>query len=125
MPQRYARAVDVKDYDAVGALFDPAGSVEGMRGAAAVPAYLDGMRNSPAVFAASMHFMGDPLIDLAPGASEADVDTYAVVYQLRAPDDPKGDVTLGMRYVDRVVKIDGRWLIHHRKTHTLWMRGSL
>ena len=36
-PQRYARAVDERDHDALAALFDPDGSVDGTRGAQTVP----------------------------------------------------------------------------------------
>jgi len=41
LPQRYARAIDARDIDAVGRLFDPDGTVDGVRGSARVPAYLD------------------------------------------------------------------------------------
>lgn len=126
LPQRYARAVDGGDIDAVGALFDPDGEVEGMRGPAKVPQYLEGMRNAPKLFTGSMHVLGDPLISHEPGSDTAGSDCYAVVYQLRAPDDPDGDLTLGMRYVDRLRRTnDGRWLITHRKATPLWQRGKL
>lgn len=125
LPQRYARAVDARDFDALGDLFDPAGSVEGVRGTAPVPAYLEGMRNAPSPFVGSMHLLGDPLVELEPGADRATSDTYAVVYQLRAPDAPEGDLTLGMRYLDTLARVGGTWKIHHRKASTMWMRGTL
>ena len=114
----------MRDYDSVGALFHPEGSVESARGGASVPAYLEGMRNAPNPFTGSMHFMADPIIDHSPGADEANIDTYAVVYQLRDANSPDGDLTLGMRYVDHVVRHAGRWVIKHRKTSTIWVRGT-
>lgn len=125
LTQRYARAVDAKDIDAVGALFHPDAQVEGLRGAAPIGPYLDAMRNAPAAFAASMHVLGDPLVTFTPGADEASSDTYAVVHQLREADAPEGDLTLGMRYFDQLVRHDGTWVIVHRRTATMWMRGTL
>ena len=125
LPQRYARAVDAKDIDTVGTLFHPEAQVEGLRGAAPIGPYLDGMRNAPAVFAGSMHVLGDPLVTFTAGADEASTDTYAVVYQLREAGAPEGDLTLGMRYFDQLVRHDGAWVIVHRRTATIWMRGTL
>jgi ketosteroid isomerase-like protein len=125
LPQRYARAVDARDFDAVGALFHPEAEVEGMRGSAPIAGYLEAMRAAPSPFTGSMHMLGDPLVQLEPGAAEASSDTYAVVYQLRAPDAPEGNLTLGMRYFDNLVRHDGQWLIRHRRTANLWMTGTL
>jgi hypothetical protein len=121
-PQRYSRAIDARDIDAVGELFDPAGVVEGARGTSAVPEYLEGLRSMPRSFASSMHVLGDPLVDFVPGADTAHMDTYALVYQLDRVDDPGGDMLLGMRYLDDLVRVDGQWRIHHRKAVMLWTR---
>jgi len=121
LPQRYARAIDARDIDAVGQLFDPEGSVDGLRGQAAVPAYLDGLRAMPQA-GSTMHVLGDPLIELGEGAAEAHLDTYAVVYQLRPAESPEPDGMLGMRYLDDVVRLGATWVIHHRRTVLLWSR---
>ena len=122
LPQRYSRAIDARDIDAVAELFDPDGVVEGARGTMAVPAYLDNLRNAERVYESSMHVLGDPLIELGPASDSATMDFYGVVYQLRPPGSPEPDLTLGMRYVDRVVRVGDQWRINHRKTTTLWMR---
>jgi hypothetical protein len=124
LPQQYARAIDARDIDAVGALFAPDGHMDGARGPATVAAWLQGLRDAPKQFDVSMHVLGDPLIDLEPGASTAHMDTYAVVYQLRAPDAPEGDLVLGIRYHDDVVRDGDRWLIRHRTARTLWTRTA-
>ena len=85
LTQRYARAVDERDFDALASIFHPDGVVEGMRGTSPVPEYLAAMRDAPRTFATSMHVLGDPLVDLEPRADEGRLDTYAVVHQLRAP----------------------------------------
>ncbi len=120
LPQRYARAVDFRDNDALSALFDPNGNVSGMRGDAAVPDYLAGLRDMPKTFESSMHAMGEPLIDLAPGADEGATDTYAVVYQVGSLTGG-ANMTLGMRYVDQVKRSGDGWVIHQRTTSTIWM----
>ena len=118
-PQRYARAVDKRDHDALTALFDPDGSIDGTFGLESVADYLEGMRTRLGSTGTSMHLLGDPLVDLAPGADTAHLDTYAVVYQIPDGSDP---FTLGMRYLDDLVRLDGEWRIHHRKTERVWMR---
>ena len=131
--QRYSRAIDARDIDAVAELFDPKGSVDGARGSSSVPDYLASMRNAPRVFAQSMHVLGDPLIDHEPDADTARLDTYAVVYQLDRVDEGieaegvqgGGDMVLGIRYLDDVVRIDGAWRIHHRQAIVLWTRDRV
>jgi hypothetical protein len=118
-PQRYARAVDQRDHDALTALFDPDGSIDGTFGLESVADYLEGMRTRLGTTGTSMHLLGDPLVDLEPGADTAHLDTYAVVYQFPDGSDP---FTLGMRYLDDLVRLDGAWRIHHRKTERVWMR---
>lgn len=125
LAQRYSRAIDARDIDAVAELFDPAGTVDGARGAASVPDYLDNMRNAPRVFEQSMHVLGDPLIEHEPGSDIARLDTYAVVYQLSRIAEPGGDMVLGIRYLDDVIRVDGEWRIHHRQAVMLWTRDHI
>ena len=118
-PQRYARAVDQRDHDALASLFDPDGTVDGTFGLESVADYLEGMRTRLGTTGTSMHLLGDPLVDLEPGADRAHLDTYAVVHQFPDGGDP---FTLGMRYLDDLVRLAGEWRIHHRKTERVWMR---
>lgn len=119
--QRYARAADERDVGALAAVFHPEAEVTGARGTQTIAEWLDTMR-LPRTFPASMHLLGDPLIDLMPGADEAALDTYAVIYQLNDPGSGKGDLTLGVRYLDDVERLWGRWVIRRRTARTLWMR---
>lgn len=123
LPQRYARAVDARDREALGALFDPDGTVDGARGLQQVVPYLDAMCNGPRAFEVSMHVFADPLIELTPGADAATVDTYATVFQIGPTSGQGDDLELGVRYVDQVVRLDGRWVVRTRTATTLWMRS--
>jgi SnoaL-like domain len=121
-PQRYSRAIDARDIEAVGELFDPDGVVDGALGTLPVPQYLGGLRAAPRSFATSMHVLGEPLIEFEPGTDVATMDTYALVYQLDRVAEPSGDVLLGIRYLDDLVRINGAWKIHHRRAVMLWTR---
>jgi hypothetical protein len=122
LPQRYARAVDQRDVDALAELFHPDGRVAGTRGVATLPEYLDQFRSATPAFRSSMHLLGEPLIDLMPGAATARMDTYAVVHQLERLTEPGGDLILGIRYVDELVRDDGAWRIVDRTSVILWSR---
>jgi hypothetical protein len=119
--QRYARAADDRDIEALAAVFDPDATIDGARGSLKLDARLDTMRG-PRAFPTSMHVLGVPLIELAEGNETGILDTYAVVYQLGDPEDGPDDLTLGVRYVDDVSRVDGSWRIRHRTATTLWMR---
>ena len=120
LTQRYSRVIDERDHDALAQIFHPEGSVDGVRGSSTVPDYLAGLRaNAPA--GSSMHMLGEPLIDLAPGADEATLDTYAVVHQIPASADGVHRM-LGIRYVDRAVRRGDAWVIFHRQARMLWVR---
>ena len=118
--QRYARAADDRDIEALASLFHPDATIQGSRGAQTVDEWLDTMR-APRTFPTSMHVLGDPLIELD-SEREGLLDTYAVVYQLGDRDAGEADLTLGIRYLDDVARHDDRWVIRRRTARTLWMR---
>jgi hypothetical protein len=101
-------------------LFHADATIQGARGAQTVDEWLDTMRG-PRTFPTSMHLLGDPLIEFD-GGDEALLDTYAVVYQLGDRDAGQADLTLGVRYLDEVVRLHGRWVIRRRTARTVWMR---
>jgi len=118
--QRYARAVDERDVDGLASLFHPDAQIVGARGVQSLGDWLETMR-APRSFPSSMHVIGEPLID-DDGPGGATTDTYAVVYQIGDPGAGQSDLTLGMRYVDRLVLEQGRWLFKSRSSNVVWMR---
>jgi hypothetical protein len=119
--QRYARAVDGREVEALAALFHPDAEITGARGPQSLEEWLDTMRATRS-FPSSMHVLGDPLITHREGSDEATADTYAVVYQLGDQSAGQGDLTLGMRYLDRLVVDGDRWVIRSRSSTMVWMR---
>lgn len=119
--QRYARAVDGRDHDALLDLFHPDAEIDGFRGVQPRDEYVDTLRNAPKAYEQSMHVLADPLVALAPGADTATLDTYAVVHQIGALDG-SGNATIGMRYLDEAVRDGDTWRIVRRRAVMLWMR---
>jgi hypothetical protein len=119
--QRYARAADERDGDALAALFHPDAAVIGSSGSLTKDEWLATMR-APRVFPQSMHLIADPLIDLGDEGDSADLDSYAVVFQLSDPETGGADLTLGIRYQDHAVLHQGSWVFQRRRATTLWMR---
>jgi SnoaL-like domain len=118
--QRYARFVDDRDIEGLASLFHPDARIAGARAEQSLEEWLQTMR-APRSFPSSMHFLGEPLV-VEDGAGRADVDTYAVVYQLGDQAAGQGDLTLGMRYRDQVALDQGRWLFTQRASTVVWMR---
>jgi len=119
--QRYARAVDNRDIDALTTLFHPEAVIIGSGGSQALDEWLATMR-APRAFPRSMHVIADPLIALGDDGASADLDSYAVVFQLSDADSGAADLTLGIRYLDHAVVHEGTWVFLRRQATTLWMR---
>ena len=94
--QRYARAVDERDIDALAALFHPDAQISGARGAQSLEEWLETMR-APRSFPIQ-HARHRRPAHRRRRIGRATVDTYAVVYQLGDPAAGQGDLTLGIRY---------------------------
>jgi hypothetical protein len=71
-------------------------------------------------FASTQHFLGSASIAI--NGDVAQVETPAVVHHLSQPDDAgrQSDWILGMRYLDRFERRDGRWLIARRLCACDW-----
>jgi hypothetical protein len=66
--------------------------------------------------------LGEPLIDVSDSVDAATLDTYGVIYQIGDAAAGQGDLTMGVRYLDAVVRDEGRWVIRERVARTIWMR---
>jgi hypothetical protein len=119
--QRYARAVDNRDMDALIPLFQPEAVIVGSGGSQTLDEWLAVMQ-APRAFPRSMHVIADPLIALGDDGGSADLDSYAVVFQLSDADSGAADLTLGIRYLDHAVVHEGKWVFLLRQATTLWMR---
>jgi SnoaL-like domain len=119
--QQYARAVDDRDLPLLESLFHPDATIDGARGPATARDWVETMR-APRTFPTSMHVLGEPLVELDADGRTARLDTYGVVYQIGDKAAGQSDLTLGVRYLDTVVRLDERWVIRERVARTVWMR---
>lgn len=118
---RYARGIDRMDFELVRSCYHPdayddhgamKGDVEEFVASAA--AFLP-------KFEATMHFLGNQLIEVDGDVARAE--TYAVAYHREALADGSGrDDIWGIRYVDRFEQRDGAWKIAHRVVAQEWRR---
>ena len=122
--QRYSRAIDVRDMGELTALFDPADRSTARSGSSSVPDYLEMTRTLRRCSSRACTCSATHSSNTTEGSDTARLDTYAVVYQLGRVEGGD-DMVLGIRYLDDVRRIDGKWRIHHRQAVMLWARDKL
>jgi hypothetical protein len=121
---RYASGVDRRDWDRVASCFAADAEVEGSRTVAPIEEYLAELRPGVEYFPATMHFIGNQLIELSGDSAAAE--TYAVAYHWkgdRAGEDHPGNLVLGVRYQDTLARRGGRWVIVRRHVDPDWRVG--
>jgi hypothetical protein len=118
---RYARGIDRFDLELVRSCYHPDayddhGDVKG-----SVDVFLAGAATFLPRFEATMHFLGNMLIELDGDVARAE--TYAIAYHRQLLGDGAGrDDVSGIRYVDRFERRDGAWKIAYRVVVTEWRR---
>ena len=121
IPQRFARAIDERDIDALSLLFDPEGEIETGGRAVPVTDFLADLRDRPRAFDTSMHLLADPLVEVDAAAGTASMDVYALVVQVGRTDGGS-DMMLGVRYLHALRRAADGWRIVHRASDIRWIR---
>jgi hypothetical protein len=121
---RYARAVDAKDPELLRTVVTPDIDFNYNNGARTFVGY-DGYLNmlkGTWMFHATMHFMGNQTVEFH-GADAASMETYANAHHLHAgPDGKEMDMVVGLRYLDDVIRVDGRWKVRKRVMVVVWQQ---
>ena len=121
--QRYARAVDARDFDAVRGCFHEDARVHyGDYYTGSLEETIEFLRASLPNLASTLHVFGTPWIELDLEAGEARVDTYAInsaTYPSGADGRSMQNVS-GTRYEDRFAFRDGSWGIVERRNQRVW-----
>jgi hypothetical protein len=118
---RYARGIDRLDFDLVRSCYHPDayddhGNIKGD-----VDTFIAGARKFLQTCDATMHFMGNMLIEI--DGDRARAETYAVAYHRFTVADGSGkDDVWGIRYVDRFEQRAGAWKIAYRVVAQEWRR---
>lgn len=129
---RYFMAIDRRDWRLLRTCFtdDVEGVYEGVRvagGIDALMAFFTGQ--SPYRFPLeivnlrlSMHFAGNHLSEV--DGDRAVAQTYALAHLVDEPATGPRMRTRGLRYLDELARVDGRWLIRRREHILDWMRAD-
>jgi uncharacterized protein (TIGR02246 family) len=116
---RYAIAVDRKDLPMVADCFTEDCTYDGALGRGTIA---DALRTLAAAFgryARTMHVMGTQLVELA--GDRASAETYCVAYHVHRDG---GQRTVGVRYLDALVRTEVGWRIAGRVVRTEWTRDE-
>ncbi|MFA5883943.1 MAG: nuclear transport factor 2 family protein [Acidimicrobiia bacterium] len=126
---RYARGIDRLDLELVRSCYHPDatdshGSFDGT-----VDEYVTWVERVLRRYDATMHLLGNPLVELDDGdgdpaapPSAADVETYGMAFHRAAGGPPERNLVTGFRFVDRFECRDGEWRIARRVAVTEWSR---
>jgi hypothetical protein len=121
---RYARGIDRLDWDLVRDCYHPDAYDDHGGIAGTVDDFIAGGQKYLQRFAATMHFLGNMLIEVDEVNGDlARAETYAVAYHRVEDADGGGkDDIFGIRYVDRFERRHDRWRIAHRVVANEWRR---
>ena len=117
---RYARGVDRRDVELVASCFLPGARYEGALGQGTIEGALDALRERLARYEGTMHFIGNQLIEVHGDTARSE--TYAVAYHRRCERGAPQLLSVGLRYVDDLVRSDGKWRIQCRVVFREWQR---
>jgi ketosteroid isomerase-like protein len=117
---RYARGVDRRDLDLVASCFLPDALYEGAMAHGAIGDALAALRDRMTRYDATMHFIGNQLIDITGDAASSE--TYAVAYHRLTENGDAKLFSVGVRYCDELIRDRDQWRIRRRVVTTVWER---
>ena len=109
---RYARGVDRRDLDLVSSCFVPDASYEGALASGTIGDALARLRERMGRYESTMHFIGNQLVELH--GDTASSETYAVAYHRLTEAGIAKLFTVGIRYLDELVRASDGWHISRR-----------
>jgi len=123
---RYVRGIDRLDLDLVRGCYHPdATDAHGSFGGT-VDEFVVWVERVLRRYDATMHVLGNPLVEFAPTPDgvpvAADVETYGMAFHRTAGGPPEHNLVTGFRFVDRFEARAGDWRIVRRTAVTEWSR---
>jgi hypothetical protein len=122
---RYTRGIDRMDVELVRSTYHPDAHDDHGAYQGGVEGFLAWFRDALSYFDATMHFIGNQLVELDPAdADVAHAESYCVAYHRRRAraGEPGHDLVTALRYVDRMERRDGEWRIADRRCVFDWTR---
>jgi 3-phenylpropionate/cinnamic acid dioxygenase small subunit len=123
---RYARAIDAKDWKALGSVFTADARIHYAveRGAELTAAELQGwLAKAMRIFKVTQHVVTNPLIELAEDGAHATSYLTATHLQVKL-DGTTVRTTEGSRYLDTLVRTAEGWRISSRRLERTWVDGE-
>src|SRR5690625_4957217 len=110
---RYCRAIDRRELDTLREIYIPGGVDHHTGFTGPVEEYIEWLRGLLPRLDGTLHVLGNHLAEIR--GDEAIAETYATAYHWGTPvDDPAKNFTTIVRYVDDLVRFEGRWRIRER-----------
>lgn len=110
---RYCHAVDRRELDSLREIYAPGGIDHHTGFTGPVEEYIEWLRGLLPRLDGTLHMLGNHLSEIR--GDEAIAETYATAYHWGTPaDDPTKNFTTIVRYVDDLIRLDGRWRIRER-----------
>lgn len=116
----YAAAVDRKDWARVRSCFTDDATCDYAWFAGDLAAVLARIEEGLARFETTMHLVGNHLAEV--GEDAASAETYAVCHHRLRTGTARVDRTVGLRYLDGLVRTTGGWRIRRRDVVVVWER---
>jgi hypothetical protein len=125
LPRLYSRGIDTFNLDLVLSLFAKDTFIEGSRSSGPYEPYYRKLTANIAFYKRLMHYMMNQIVRV--DGDTGHVETYAIALHW-LPDSHAAaappDLALGVIYADDCTRIDGKWLITHRKATQYWRQGD-
>lgn len=110
---RYCHAIDRRELDSLRDIYIPGGIDHHTGFTGPVEEYIEWLRGLLPRLDGTLHVLGNHLAEVS--GDEAIAETYATAYHWGTPmDDPAKNFTTIVRYVDDLIRLDGRWRIRER-----------
>lgn len=119
---RYCRGVDRLDEELVRSCYHSGATDEHGSFSGDVEAYIDWSFGLLRAYDATMHFIGNQLVEVLGDVARAE--SYGVAYHRTQDGEPRQNLTTGFRFIDRFERRDGEWRIARRVATTEWVRAE-
>ncbi len=119
---RYTRGIDRMDSDLVTSCYWPGAYDDHGAFQGTAEEFVEWVREVLSYFDATMHFIGNQLIDVEGDTAHAE--SYCVAYHRRRTryGEQRHDLVIALRYIDRLERKDNEWRIADRKCVFDWTR---
>jgi ketosteroid isomerase-like protein len=118
----YARGVDRGDMSVIAECFTPDAKLKTPKLTCNNRDEIVAMLPQMGQYRAQTHFMGNQLVEI--DGDSAAAETYSLAIHVYDRDGAQQEYVMGIRYLDRLALVDGKWRIRERSIQNDWTKGS-